>query len=228
MKFKISHSMNSAVRKIALLDKVMQEASAETLRSVAMQTARQGARELRDLKYAPRLKISDILGGSAKVKISKMTQTPNNAQIWVSPGPKNSTPISLQSSAVNLSTKRPKLLWFNPANKTVKTRKGERHGVVVTIFGKRFLTGGFHVKGGGKHMVHGSPGGVGKFDAHSRIMIRQADGSLRMFKTISIVRALDNAGKLEWLEQWGRKRFGEIFGRNFDRYSRKLFRSELL
>lgn len=220
MKISISSNLQQSIKRLGSVKMVMQKASAETLRNAASQTGREAARMIRDTKYAPKLTISEILQGRKTQKGGRYG-APNGAMVWSGYGPRNTQPINSQTASVFLTNKSIGLTYFNPQNMTVSTKYGPRYGVIVTVYGKKIVTGGFHLKSPG--MRHGSPKGVGTFDKNSKVFIRDGDG-IRMYKFISPARLLDNNGRFDELEFYGGEIYRKQFARNFDRYMRMAMR----
>ena len=220
MKISISSNLQQSIKRLGSVKMVMQKASAETLRNAALQTGREAARKVRDKKYAPRLTISEILKARSTQK-GDSDSPPGGAMIWASKGPSGAIPMASQEASVFVSQSSIPLIYFNPKNMTVSTKYGPRYGVIVTVYGKKIVTGGFHLKSPG--MRHGSPKGVGTFDKNSKVFIRDGDG-IRMYKFISPARLLDNNGRFDELEFYGGEIYRKQFARNFDRYMRMAMR----
>lgn len=203
---KIEHNLEDVVASFAELHSVMKRASAMTLNRTGNAVKAESARHMKGLKYT-----------SAKWTIPMIRK-----HIAVVSKASVTKPIDQQEVIVRFSSRSLPLTMFDPQNETHNTRHGKRWGVSVKVWGKRFSTGGYHVKGSGSNWRQGSPRGSGSFDETSRVFMNK-EGKVKMFKLLNPGGIMQLREGEQKMYEYGAKYAEEIFGNEWDRAIANLF-----
>lgn len=203
---KIEHNIHDVVKSFKDLNGVMKRACAMTLNRTANAVKSESARHMKQLRYTDaKWTIPQIRKHISVVSKASVTKD-----------------IDKQEVIIRFSSRSLPLLLFSPKNETIQTKRGPRYGVSVKVWGTRFLTGGYHVKGSKKDWKQGSPKGIGTFGDNSRIFIR-IKGKVKMFKLLNpggIMQLRDGEAKLY---AFGYRYAADIFDKEWQRAVDNLF-----